>query len=318
MTPLALGVALGHTRYGAFAALGALPAGVVATFGRGRRRVTAVMLSTAGMAVGAFAGAAAAGHAWLLLVAAALFAYTAGLLGAFGTRIGVAALQWPVSLLLATSTPDTPRAALARAAFVFAGGAWQAALSLADGSSGDRESRRSAADFARHLRSTLATHLSVRSPYGRHALRLAAVAVVAQSVATAVGLPHAYWAALTAVIVLKTDHADTVRRGLDRVGGTLCGLALGVVLIELGRLGTVPLLLGATAALIVAYARFSTDYLTYTLFLTGFVAALLDLTGEDTPGTALARLLATLLGGTLALAASHLRPTTTSPTPAPH
>jgi uncharacterized membrane protein YccC len=124
----------------------------------------------------------------------------------------------------------------------------------------------------------------------------------------AMGLSHAYWAGLTAVIVLKLEHADTLRRGFDRVGGTLCGLALGLLLIALGTLGTVPLLLGGAATLVLAYTAFATDYLAYTLFLTGFVAVLCDLTEQDTPGTALARLLATLLGGTLALAASHLRP----------
>jgi uncharacterized membrane protein YccC len=262
------------------------------------------------MAVGAFVGAAASGHAWLLLVAAASFAYTAGLLGAFGARVGVATLQWPVALLIATSTPDTPRQALARAGLVFAGGAWQTALALLAARADDPSSRgrRTAGEFVRHLRITLATHVGTGSPHGRHALRLAVVAASAQAVATLAGLSHAYWAALTAVLVLNADHGETIRRGIDRVGGTLCGLALGAVLIALGTLGTVPLLLGAAAALVIAYAVFATDYLGYTLFLTGFVAVLLDLMDEDTPGTAVARMLATLLGGAIALAASHIRP----------
>lgn len=44
------------------------------------------------------------------------------------------------------------------------------------------------------------------------------------------------------------------------------------------------------------------------MFLTGFVVVLLDLLGETAGHTVGPRLLATLLGGVIALVASHVRP----------
>ena len=59
ITPLALGLATGHLEYGVFAALGALPAGLVSFQGASRTRVSAVVFAALGMAVATFAGAVA-------------------------------------------------------------------------------------------------------------------------------------------------------------------------------------------------------------------------------------------------------------------
>src|SRR5271166_203483 len=45
LTPLAVGLVTGHLEYGAFAALGAMPAGLVTFQGFSRTRVTAVVLA---------------------------------------------------------------------------------------------------------------------------------------------------------------------------------------------------------------------------------------------------------------------------------
>jgi hypothetical protein len=51
-------------------------------------------------------------------------------------------------------------------------------------------------------------------------------------------------------------------------------------------------------------------YFVFTTFLTGFMVPLLNLLGQSAHEMAGARLLGTLPGGTIALAASHVRPTT--------
>ena len=60
VVPLVLGLIGGHTEYGAYAALGALPAGFASFQGETRTRVGAVLVACFGMAVSAFVGATAA------------------------------------------------------------------------------------------------------------------------------------------------------------------------------------------------------------------------------------------------------------------
>jgi uncharacterized membrane protein YccC len=277
------------------------------------------------MALGAFVGALAAGNPPLLILVAAAFAYAAGIVGAFSDRIAVAALQWPGALLIATSTPDGANQAAIRGALVLAGGLGQAALvalaaraeSVRDGAS-DAASpppahRRNPRAFATHLTGTVRTHLGLSTEHGQHALRLAVTAAVAQSAALLLGLPHPYWATLTAILVLKTDHVLTVRRSLDRIGGTAFGVLFGLLLTTLADLGTVPLLLGAALVVALAYTVFAANYFLYSVCLTGFVVLLLDLLGDGAGRTVGPRLLATLLGGVIALAASHVRPAAGEP-----
>ncbi|MGH3415875.1 MAG: FUSC family protein, partial [Actinocrinis sp.] len=62
--------------------------------------------------------------------------------------------------------------------------------------------------------------------------------------------------------------------------------------------------------LVLAYTVFAANYFVYTMFLTGFVVVLLDLLGFPAGQTALPRFVATLVGGVIALIASHARPAT--------
>lgn len=329
--PLVLGVLLGHVEYGVFAALGALPAGFAATTGaRAKEHSAAVLLSAFGMAVASFAGAVLADRPWLVVAALASCAYAAGLCSAFSPRISIATLQWPVALLLATATPSGPGGAALRAALVLAGGGWQALLTFLDTRherSYERNVRGEMVDAVakprkqlrrpgvpglrltlRRVGATLHAGLDPRSAHGQHVLRLALVATVTHAIAIMAGLSHGYWAALTAVLVLKPEHATTIRRSLDRIGGTAIGVLLGVVLAWIGAAGTLPLLLVATLVLVLAYAVFTANYFVFCVFLTGFVVLLLDLLGDGAAQTAVSRLAATALGGTIALAASHIRP----------
>src|SRR5271165_3053514 len=79
VTPLAVGLVTGHLEHGAFAALGAMPAGLVTFQGFSRTRVTAVVLAAFGMAGATFVGsAAAAGNGWWLVPAVTVFSFLAG------------------------------------------------------------------------------------------------------------------------------------------------------------------------------------------------------------------------------------------------
>lgn len=129
IVPLALGWASGHAEYGAYAALGALPAGFVSFQGETRSRVAAVAVASIGMAVSTFIGATTADNfPWLLVPIVAIWGYVTGLTVSLDQHWSVAVLQWSVALLIAIGLPLTPVEALLRAALVLAGGLFQAIL----------------------------------------------------------------------------------------------------------------------------------------------------------------------------------------------
>lgn len=129
VTPLALGWVSGHLDYGAYAALGAMPAGFASFQGETRSRMWVVVVASLGMAVSTFVGATLfTGAPWLLVPVVAVWGYLIGLAVCLGQRANVAVLQWAVALLIAIGLPLAPREAALRAGFALAGGLFQAVL----------------------------------------------------------------------------------------------------------------------------------------------------------------------------------------------
>ncbi len=156
---------------------------------------------------------------------------------------------------------------------------------------------------------TLRASLSPDSENGRHAVRLAAAAGVAELLVRATGLAHGYWAVLTVFFVLRPDYSATLTRGLQRAAGTLVGGGLGVCTVLLDHVGKVALLGGVALALLAAYAVYTVSYLLMAVFLTDFVVVQLALLGLPPLPTALARLTGICVGTTIALLAYLLWPT---------
>jgi hypothetical protein len=129
VVPLAIGSASGHLDYGAFAALGAQPAGLVSFHGEARSRLTAVAVASVGMAASTFVGATTATAVpWLLVPYVIFLGYICGLTVCLGPRLSVATLQWAIALLIAVGVPLGPGAAGVRAGLVLAGGLFQGVL----------------------------------------------------------------------------------------------------------------------------------------------------------------------------------------------
>lgn len=167
------------------------------------------------------------------------------------------------------------------------------------------EGRAQAREIVRSLRAAAGTSTET----GRHALRLAAVAVAGEIIAQASGLPHGYWVVLTCLIVLRPDYASTIYRGVQRAGGTVIGAGLGVATALLLHVSTAALVAAVGVTMTVAYAVFPVNYLLFAVFLTDFVVVLLALLGQTAEQTAVARLVGTGVGAALALAAYIVWPT---------
>jgi uncharacterized membrane protein YccC len=153
----------------------------------------------------------------------------------------------------------------------------------------------------------LRANLDWHSLIFRHALRCAVCAAGAIWISHRLGLPYAYWMAVTVVIVQQPYIATTWQRALERVGGSLLGGALAAAL---GLLLHTQFALTAAvfplAALTMAFRPVS-----YTLFVTFLTPLVVLIVGVTHPGSseltlASVRALNTLLGGAIAFGGSLL------------
>jgi uncharacterized membrane protein YccC len=162
---------------------------------------------------------------------------------------------------------------------------------------------------ARDVWMTIRANLSLQSAACRHGLRLAATLAFATVVYRAAQLPRGYWIPMTALLVLKPQFRETYVTGITRITGTLAGAGLAGLLVQV--LGSHPAALTVMLLVFVwsGYALFRTNYVAFTICITGYVVVLLYLSGVPGPVTATYRALDTVLGGALALLAYRLWPT---------
>ena len=156
--------------------------------------------------------------------------------------------------------------------------------------------------------SILIASLTPRSAAFRHAIRTAVCLAAGLWVGRALDFSHGYWIPMTVAIVLRADYGATFSFGLLRVAGTVMGLLLTTGLLHFLPPGPWPRLV-MMAALCVSFRYFGTvHYGIAVTALTGMVVLLLALAGEPPETTMVARLIATVIGSALALAAYGLWP----------
>jgi uncharacterized membrane protein YccC len=162
------------------------------------------------------------------------------------------------------------------------------------------------------LRADLAqirANASLDSPAGRHALRLAVVVPVAELISRELPLQRGYWMVVAAATVLRPEFAATFTRGTERALGTCLGVGLaGSIAVGLHPAGGVTVVIVGLLAW-AGYAVFPASFAVGFACITALVVFLLNAISPDTLATAGARLLDTLVGGSIGLLAYALWPT---------
>jgi len=155
----------------------------------------------------------------------------------------------------------------------------------------------------------LRANLRLSSVALRHAIRCGVCLGVAVVVERALAIPHGVWVPMTAAIVLKPDFGGTMRFGIMRVAGTFAGLVLTTLVVHFA-LGSPWLLIALMGALCFGYRLLAPmNYAIAVTLLTGLVVLLFTFQGIA-PGAAMhMRIVGTLCGSALALAAYLLWPT---------
>lgn len=151
----------------------------------------------------------------------------------------------------------------------------------------------------------LKDNLTTQSLVYRHSVRLAMSSALAVAIYMLFNITHGFWIPLTILFILKPDFGGTRKRANQRVFGTVFGgmvaaLVAGAVHNEL-ILIVLLILIG-----FYAFALLNGNYGAFVAFLTLFVVLLLDLSMPGNWQVACVRILNTILGGLIAIAAGYL------------
>ncbi|WP_242107686.1 FUSC family protein [Luteimonas aquatica] len=156
---------------------------------------------------------------------------------------------------------------------------------------------------------TLRANLKLSSIALRHALRSAVCVSIAAACERMLQIPHGVWIPMTAAIVLKPDFGGTMQFGVLRVVGTLIGLLIGTAVAHLAMDGVAMRLALMALLCFVFRLLVQVNYAVGVAMLTAMLVLLLSFEGIA-PGEAVEmRILGTVLGSALALAAYALWPT---------
>jgi uncharacterized membrane protein YccC len=156
---------------------------------------------------------------------------------------------------------------------------------------------------------TLRANLNLGSSAFRHALRLAAMVALGDTVGQSLSWRRSYWLPMTIVLVLKPEFTTTFSRGLLRIAGTIVGLMLATALFLF--------LPSSPAYHIIMIFAFTfllrwvgpANYGIFGIAVSALVVLLIAITGIAPKEVIWARGTNTALGGALALLAYWVWPT---------
>lgn len=125
-------------------------------------------------------------------------------------------------------------------------------------------------------------------------------------IARKIGISNDYWAAMTALIILKPDHKSTLERSISRLIGTLTGCCFAIITIFIfhGQQFILFLLLTLTSG--AAFAMQKAHYALLTAMISATIVFLIGLSKTDPIIITEHRIIATLLGGSIALTISYI------------
>lgn len=292
------GYLLGEPVAASIAAGAAFSVGFGATKRVWRSRRYAMLITASGMTAVAFLGTVVGLDTRVELAATAAMGGLFGALSRLSGDLWWIWLQIIIAFLLAANFPGGAADGLYRAGLVAAGAVIQcASVWMMHRLFGEAPAIAQAAPV-----------VAARVEVVLHALRAAICIGAALIASQAVGFEHTYWAPMTAMLILKPGLRDTGWRGLERIGGTIVGLVLATGVVSLTS--SVPLLL-ALAAVLAAGMAFGFQQARYTVLsaaITATVILMIALAGGEVLGADRERMLATLMGGAIALSCAAIAP----------
>jgi len=154
----------------------------------------------------------------------------------------------------------------------------------------------------------LNAHLNIHSPIFRFSLRLAIACLFAFGITFIFPLGnYSYWILLTIVVIMKPGFSLTKTRNMQRLKGTLVGIAAGLILLAVVKIFV--LQLGLSMIFLLGFFAFNkSNYTVSVVFITTMVILLLDIQSNHHTMFIYERILDTVIGCVIALSASYVFP----------
>ena len=157
----------------------------------------------------------------------------------------------------------------------------------------------------------LTSNLKLSSPNFRHALRVTLAVAIGMTVSSEWLIQHhvmhSYWIVLTIVVIMKPGFSISKQRNLNRIGGTLIGCVLVLILLSFVHQPGVLLAVMLLAA-VMGNSLVQLYYLASAAFNTAFVLLSFHFLSPGSLMVIGERMLDTLIGSVIALACSYVLP----------
>jgi hypothetical protein len=294
------GFAAGVPILGAVAAGAAYAVGFGAARGLLGRRWGAMIAATVGMSVATFIGSVSGGLVPVQILLAGAAAAGCAALALYNEDLWWVSLQVVIALLVASTYPGSFAAGVHRAAAVLVGGTTQTFVAVL------------LARIFPAIGGVLPASPPPTEPTRRllfsHMARAAICVVAALFIARAAGLANSYWAPMTALLILKPGLHETRTRGLSRLGGTILGCLIATAYSAIVDFSPPLVLAGVAIAAGLSYATQKAHYAVLTCAITATVVLLVSLGTSGVLANAQHRLIATAIGGIVALVVAQIAP----------
>ncbi len=151
---------------------------------------------------------------------------------------------------------------------------------------------------------TLRTVFNINSQQFRYALRVAIALSIGTFIFIYFKINHGYWIPLTILIVIQPYYGATLKKGLERVIGTVAGIVVGGVISLFAFPHIVFVCLLIVVSFLLVY-NIRNDYKVGVFYLTLMMVVLLHLTAQASWTLIAWRVLATFIGAVLAVGAGY-------------
>jgi uncharacterized membrane protein (TIGR01666 family) len=157
-------------------------------------------------------------------------------------------------------------------------------------------------DYAPHI---FFDNLTWYSNSFKHAIRVSLVCLVGYLISKSIAGHHSYWVLLTIIVILKPGFSLSKQRNFQRLGGTILGGIAGVLILYFIPDPTAEFIV-MVILMIGTYSFLRVDYIVSVFFMTPYILILFKFLGVGELNIVEERVIDTIIGSFLALAATYL------------
>lgn len=301
-------ILLGHDASAIPLALGALLAGIADMIEDPAQRMRSMLWTTVWISIGGLVGGLISNDRAIDVVFLGLLGVACGFAGSLGRLGGLVGLLTLVMACISTGVPESRVSAVQFGILVLAGGLIQTAVTVVPDLIRHRDQMLAKLPAKPAVMLRLREHLHNNDPMFRHAIRLGVAITVAAIIANYIHWPHSYWIPLTVAWLSKPNKEGTGSRVLARLLGTVVGIGIAVLVVDVLHFQHIGLALLVGVGAYVTIAFLAANYAIAVAGISMVVMALFTLIGDPVGQTAVARIAATVVGAVIVIIAPLIYP----------